>query len=152
VAILFLETVLLSGSIMPEQGWARAFIAITFLLVGVFGWNRFRRIGAESLQMLQGVLTSTHESEPGDSMAELLDVHTEKMVLGAKSCAVGVSLRALDLRARTGASVVGIERKGQMLINPTADSCLSEGDTILLLGDEEQIAAAIRVLSASNRD
>ena len=147
VAVLFLETVMLSGSIMPEQGWARAIVGITFFCVGFIGWNRFRHMGAESLQMLQGVLTNARESEPGESMIGLLDVHTERMVLSKKSCAVDISLRMLDLRARTGASVVGIERKGQMVINPTADTCLAAGDAILLLGDEDQIRAAITALS-----
>lgn len=145
--ILFVETVMLSGSIMPEQGWARVIVLITFVLVGFIGWNRFRHLGADSLQMLQGVLTQDHESEPSDSMAGLLDVHTERVVLTATSLAVNRSLRALDLRARTGASVVGIERLGKMMINPTADTLLAVDDVVILLGDEEQVAEALDLLT-----
>jgi len=55
---------------------------------------------------------------------------------------MGLSLRELDLRARVGASVVGIDRDGRTLVNPTADERLVVGDRILLLGDDEQLAEA----------
>ncbi|NLF98775.1 MAG: cation:proton antiporter, partial [Lentisphaerae bacterium] len=40
MVVLFLEIVLLSGTIMPEQGWARVIMAVVLLLVAVFGWKR----------------------------------------------------------------------------------------------------------------
>lgn len=146
VAALFFETVMLSGTIMPEQGWAKGLMGVTFLLVGVFGWNRFRRMGAESLQTLRGVLTEETEAGPADSTAELLDIHTERFRIGDAVCSPGCSLRELGLRARTGASVIGIERHGRTIVNPTADEKLMAGDVVLLLGDDEQITQARALL------
>ena len=146
VAVLFVETALLSGTIMPEQGWARGIIAATLLLVGLLGWNHFRRLGAESLETLRGVLTRETETDPTDSAAGLLDVHTERVAVGKASEAHGLSLREVDLRARTGASVIGIERAGHTVVNPTADEKLLAGDVALLLGDDEQIAQARALL------
>ncbi len=151
VGVLFFETAMLSGTIMPEQGWARALVGLTLLLVGVLGWRRFRRMGAESLETLTGVLTRETESDPMDSTADLLDIHTERLKIGGSACLCGRSLREINLRARTGASVIGIERGGAGIVNPTAAETLEDGDVLLLLGDDEQIAAARRLIGMSRQ-
>lgn len=56
--------------------------------------------------------------------------------------AIGRSLAELDLRARTGASVLAIRRGDKYLTSPTADVSIVEGDTLYLLGDESDIALA----------
>ncbi len=146
VAALFIESVLLSGSILPEQGWARALVAVTLLLLGLFGWRRFRSVGAESLETLRDVLTRETEAEPTDSSAALLDIHVGHFVLEEGMGGVGRSLRELDLRARTGASVIGIERGGRTVVNPTAGERLEAGDVLLVLGDDVEIGAACGLL------
>ena len=142
VAVLFFEITVLSGTIMPEQGWARAFVGVTLLVVGVFGWKRFRSMGVESLETLRGVLTKEIETDPADSTADLLDIHVERLALRSAAKVCGRSLRETDLRAQTGASVIGIERGGKTIVNPVADERFEAGDTVLLLGDDEQIAQA----------
>jgi CPA2 family monovalent cation:H+ antiporter-2 len=146
VAALFFEITLLSGTIMPEQGWARALVGVTLLVVGVFGWKGFRRMGVESLETLRSVLTKEVETDPTDSTAELLDIHTERLTLRHADRVQGRSLREIDLRAQTGASVIGIERNGKTTVNPMADERLAVGDVVLLLGDDEQIAQARALL------
>ncbi|MDR2849298.1 MAG: TrkA C-terminal domain-containing protein, partial [Verrucomicrobiota bacterium] len=138
--LLFIETALLSGSIMPSQLWARVLVGVILLLVGVFGWSRFWRLGTESLATLRGVLSEEIQAEPADAAAELLDVHTERLKIAPASEVCGQSLRGLNLRARLGVSVIGIERKGVNRVNPTADTTLEAGDLVMVLGDDEQIA------------
>jgi CPA2 family monovalent cation:H+ antiporter-2 len=145
--VLFLEIVLLSGTIMPEQGWARVIMAVVLLLVAVFGWKRFWRLGAESLETLRGVLTKEVETDPAESAADLLDIHTERLNVRGGSSVCGQSLRAINLRARVGVSVIGIEREGVTQVNPTADATLEAGDVVLVLGDDDQIERT-RVLLA----
>jgi CPA2 family monovalent cation:H+ antiporter-2 len=146
IAALFFEITLLSGTIMPEQGWARALVGVTLLVVGVLGWKGFRRMGAESLETLRSVLTKEIETDPADSAAELLDIHTERLMLRNAEKVQGRSLREIDLRAQTGASVIGLERGGKTIVNPMADERLAVGDWVLLLGDDEQIAQARALL------
>ncbi|HRR33814.1 MAG TPA: cation:proton antiporter [Kiritimatiellia bacterium] len=147
VATLFLEIVLLSGSIMPEQGWARFIIAVVLLLVAIFGWKFFWRLGAESLETLRGVLTKEVETDPAESAADLLDIHTERLHVKRGSAVCGLSLREINLRARVGASVIGIERQGTTQVNPTADATLEAGDVVLVLGDDDQIDRVRELLS-----
>ncbi|HNX35418.1 MAG TPA: cation:proton antiporter [Kiritimatiellia bacterium] len=147
MAALFLESVLLSGTIMPEQGWARALVGVTLLVVGVAGWKRFRRVGVESLETLRGVLTKEVETDPTESAADLLDIHTDKIKVGRESVVRGRSLREINLRARVGASVIGIERRGSTIVNPRAEETLEPDDLVVVLGDDEQIVRARGLLT-----
>jgi K+/H+ antiporter YhaU regulatory subunit KhtT len=58
------------------------------------------------------------------------------VVSGASSCA-GRLVRELELRARTGASIVAIERAGKTLVNPGPDDEVQAGDKLLLLGSAD---------------
>jgi CPA2 family monovalent cation:H+ antiporter-2 len=58
------------------------------------------------------------------------------------SPAAGKLIRELQLRTRTGASIVGIERNGASIINPGPDEELQPGDQVLLLGNPSQLDAA----------
>jgi CPA2 family monovalent cation:H+ antiporter-2 len=59
----------------------------------------------------------------------------------------GRTPRDLDLKKRTGAFIVGIEREGQEIVNPDADELLLPSDQLLLLGSREQLDAAVSLLT-----
>jgi CPA2 family monovalent cation:H+ antiporter-2 len=77
----------------------------------------------------------------------LKDALLETVPLPLESSATGKLIRELQLRSRTGASIVGIERNGESVINPSPDDELLAGDRILLLGTESQLAAARTALA-----
>jgi len=56
------------------------------------------------------------------------------------------SLANLDLRGRTGATVLGIVRENASLINPAPETVLQEGDGLWIFGDEEQRTALRELL------
>lgn len=152
IAALFFESAMLSGSVMPEQAWARVLVGATLLVVGVAGWSWFRRVGADSLETLRNVLTKEVETDPSDSAAELLDVHMERATVGRSAGLSGRSLKELNLRARVGASVIGIERGRHTIVNPTADERLLPDDVVLLLGDRDQLMQARALLQGGLRE
>lgn len=145
-SLLFIEIALLSGTIMPHQWWARAIIITAFIAIGLLGWKRFRRLGIESLSTLRTVLTKEVETDLNDSAADILDIHTEKITVSPLSEVCGKSLHELNIRARFGASIIGIERQSATIVNPTAAECLQAGDTLLVLGDDRQISKIKRLL------
>ncbi len=51
----------------------------------------------------------------------------------------GVSLQALNVRARTGTSILAVERAGASHTNPPASFEISAGDRLLVLGDSGNI-------------
>ena len=59
----------------------------------------------------------------------------------------GKKIADLDLRARFGCAVVGIERQGFMITLPPPDSVLYPRDRVLLLGTTEQVRAGKKSLS-----
>jgi CPA2 family monovalent cation:H+ antiporter-2 len=54
--------------------------------------------------------------------------------LGPHSPAVGRTLRQLDLRGLTGATVIAIDRASSDVVYPTADETLRAGDTLVVIG------------------
>jgi len=64
----------------------------------------------------------------------------EEFAISRDSPLVGKTLRDWSVRQRTGATIVGIKRGGEpVMLNPTADTTLAAGDTLIALGYDEQL-------------
>jgi CPA2 family monovalent cation:H+ antiporter-2 len=50
----------------------------------------------------------------------------------------GYSIASLNIRQRTGASIVAIVREGEVIVNPEVSTILQGGDRIAVIGNEEQ--------------
>jgi CPA2 family monovalent cation:H+ antiporter-2 len=59
------------------------------------------------------------------------------------------SLRQLDVRARTGATVVALDRDGELQANPSPDLGLRAGDVLLVYGTGDQLTAVRQLVSVS---
>jgi len=70
---------------------------------------------------------------PGDPVAVRLE---------STSGAVGQSLAELNLRGRSGATVLAISRNGEDIVVPTAEERLQAGDVLALTGSHEAIETA----------
>jgi CPA2 family monovalent cation:H+ antiporter-2 len=66
--------------------------------------------------------------------------------LAPEACAVGKTLRELDLRGLTGATVIAIERQPSDVVYPTAEEILRAGDTLVVTGAAGAVAAARELL------
>jgi len=118
--------------------------------------GRFERVYARAESALSETLTRPHEpaahaSPPAAPPQPLHNVlraaELETVTVAPGSRAAGRLLRELQLRARTGASVVGIERGGESLVNPDPDEELLPGDDVLLIGTKEHLEAARKLLA-----
>jgi monovalent cation:H+ antiporter-2, CPA2 family len=69
------------------------------------------------------------------------DLHMIDCTLPDLADAQGRSIAELNLRARFGCSVVGIERQGFMIPLPTPQTILYPRDRVLLMGTNEQVRA-----------
>ncbi|MBC7976930.1 MAG: cation:proton antiporter [Myxococcales bacterium] len=68
------------------------------------------------------------------------------VTLAATSPAVGQSLAGLDLRARTGVTVLAIARGDHGTVTPSPTEPLHAGDVLAMTGSDEAITAARRML------
>ncbi|HSD85427.1 MAG TPA: NAD-binding protein, partial [Anaerolineae bacterium] len=67
--------------------------------------------------------------------------------LSAASSLIGRTLAEVNIRSRTGASVVALIRNQQLLANPKSLTIFEEGDRIGLIGDQEQLGVARSLIS-----
>jgi CPA2 family monovalent cation:H+ antiporter-2 len=62
---------------------------------------------------------------------------------------IGQTIADANLRARTGASIVALNRENQLIANPKSMTAFQVGDRIGLIGEQDEIEAAERLLSDS---
>ena len=72
---------------------------------------------------------------------------TDLYLLDSESGAAGQSLRELDLRRRSGATVIAVVRDGSSQLNPEPDLSLEAGDCLVLMGSHVEIDSAFDVLA-----
>ncbi len=88
---------------------------------------------------------------PAPELPSLLrDAQLEAVTLNALCPASGKLIGELAIRTATGASIVGIERSGENIINPGPGEELRAEDRVLLLGSRAQIDAASVLLSVGS--
>jgi CPA2 family monovalent cation:H+ antiporter-2 len=152
---IFLCVLALSSALLPSLP---VVIVLALALISATGllWRTFIRLHARA----QGALQETFAQPPAPrnhhgaqetaapALPPLLhEAELRTVALGDGSPAVGKLIAELRLRSLTGASIVGIERNGQNLINPAPDEELQAGDQLLLLGSGGQLESARSLMS-----
>jgi TrkA domain protein len=101
---------------------------------------------ARQIAGIVGGLTYVPRNLP---MAEVIlgDLVLEWFTIEEEAACIGRSIRDLQARTRTGASIVSIiEADHTKSLNPEADTVLREGATLILAGDRRTIKALKRLL------
>jgi monovalent cation:H+ antiporter-2, CPA2 family len=112
--------------------------------------EQIARIRQRGYEMLRS--PSTPQIEMGNLNQAMHKAVTRTVRLGADSPAVGKTLGELDLRGKTGATVIAVIRDGEPKISPGARYKLCDGDTILLSGSPEKTDKAIVILEPEAAD
>ena len=167
---LVLELVLALAVGMPLMAFVQPFLPLSSgmlvlaLILSVLTFAAWRsitnlqghvRAGTELIVEVLARQSREGEAHPGADALE--QVHTmlpgfPEMVpvrLEANSPVLGQTLAALNLRARTGATVLAINRAEAGVVLPTAGERLLPGDVLTLAGPQEAIEAARAVLGAA---
>ena len=142
---LGLFVLVLSSTLLPSLN----VLMILLLLVGFVAWLLWRsliKIYSKAQVALEETFSQPSAphapAEPAALQSLLREANLEAVTLANGSPAAGKLIRELELRSRTGASIVGIERSGARIINPGADDELQAGDQLLLLGTRAQLDSA----------
>ena len=148
VAIVATLVLLVSLTVLPP--WPVLAAAVLLIAVATyFLWRNFSRIYGRAHDALSTTLAESHEHhEEHKHLTTLLkDASLTTVELAEGSPAVGKLIRELQLRSATGASVVGIDRAGESIINPGPDIEFQVGDHVMLLGTKQNLDDARRMLS-----
>ena len=137
---------LLSSTILPGT---RSLLLLTPLLLFLAYLLRdtFNKLYVHG----KGALVATFDNHvletdpvPREEKGHLHEARLETYSVEDGNPCVGRLIGETGLRTRTGASIVGIGRAGNRIINPGPEEEILAGDQILLLGDRQQLAAAMR--------
>ena len=152
-AALGLFVLELSSTLLPSFHVLLVLLVIVAFIAWLL-WRSFIKVYSKAQVALQENLAQAPapriDPTPVALPPLLREADLATVTLAADSPAVGKLIRELELRTRTGASIVGIERGGTNLINPGPDEELSAGSQILLLGTPAQLTAAQAALSRKN--
>jgi len=103
------------------------------------------RIRHEGYQML--MLEAEPHIEMSDIAEALGTASTETLFIEPASPSIGKTLRELEIRARTGSTVVAVVRDGQSEINPGPNFSFAAEDIVVLFGSPQEIEKAIEILN-----
>jgi monovalent cation:H+ antiporter-2, CPA2 family len=147
-----LYIIILSSTLLPSVKVMLVLIVLTAFISWLLR-RSFVKVYSKAQAALQETFAQPPASHPQPPPAALTTLmhgaDLETLIIHARSPAAGKLIRELELRTRTGASIIGIERNGVNLINPSADEELQPGDQLLLLGSPAQLSAARKCLFGS---
>jgi monovalent cation:H+ antiporter-2, CPA2 family len=106
--------------------------------------NQIAAVRRQGYEMLRS--PSLSPINLGNLNAALQSATTETVKLEKNSPVIGKTLAELDLRGRTGATLIAVVRGAETKINPGANYRLQEEDLLVLLGTAEKIERALKVL------
>ncbi len=134
VAVIFLATGEIELYILEADAETPAVTRLTS--------EEARRIGS----VLTGALLTMEREDVEVSFADISDLRIHIHVCPVTKNVVGKSIENLEIRKKTGVTVVAISRKGQSIISPPPETVFEEGDLIVATGERAQIKACQRVI------
>ena len=143
VAGFFIEASMINVSLIPEGIWTRLIVAVVLIALAVFGWRFFAKAGHRATERFLEALSADERRE---KLAKVItytipESAVHRLAIDLASPAVGGTVVSLDIRAKTGASIISIEREGVTIRNVGPDLEFVAGDILVALGDNSQIAA-----------
>ena len=157
VLLIFVVVIAATQAVLPSYAGV-ILLLILVLGFGVALWkstaNLEGHVQAGALAVVQTLASYSRSGENDAPPRQLADVTAMLPGLGPlvalhlpEGCpAVGRTLAELNLRGRTGATILAISRDGASVITPAAEERLQQGDMLALAGTEEAVTAARELL------
>lgn len=146
---------MLSSAILPPWPILLLLMLVIALITRLL-WSFNIRIYAKAQTVLRDVFAGAHDwfsLHPISTVPYFFrDARLGAVNVSRESRVVGQVVRELNLRKQTGATIIGIERQGRMIINPEADETFHPGDRVMLLGTGAQIENARVWLNVNRAD
>ena len=153
IVLLFI-IVIISSTLLPSSN---VLILALFLIIiaGIFLYSSSVKFYAKAQSALQETFLMPADEDESNKNAllqhpVLKDIKLDSVSLKPNSKGINKLIAEIELRSETGATIIGIERKGESIVNPKSDFELAEGDHVLLLGSEKQISAAKEFLNSGS--
>lgn len=139
----FVWMVMLNVPIQPSQTWAKCAVYGVLAVAAIAGWRFFSKAGHRAFQRFDEAAKADERrlAEPRQILFSVPEDAVHKLTLTDASPAIGATVVTLNIRAKTGASVVSVIRDGKIVRNIGAEWEFRIGDTLVVMGDAHQLAA-----------
>ncbi len=107
--------------------------------------NQIQLIRFGGYKMLRGL--SLDQEHLGHVATLLAGATVDHIQIESDSLAVGKTLRDLDIRKISGATVIAIARDGEATTNPEPNIMLQPGDIVVLIGAHRDLDEAVKLLT-----
>ena len=139
----FIEASMINVNLVPEGFWTKLTASGVIVALAVFGWRFFKKAGSHATERFLEALSADERRE---KLAKVIaytipESAVHRLSVDLASPAVGGTVVSLNIRAKTGASIISIEREGETIRNVGPDLEFAAGDILVALGDNSQIAA-----------
>ena len=143
LGLYFIEWTMINLALAPKGGWVPWFTLGFMLIAAVVGWRFFVKAGRRALARFNEALTAEDRRA---SLAKSVSValpegELHRMTLDVSSPAIGLSVVTLNVRAKTGATIVAVVRDGRVTRNIGPSWEFAVGDLVVATGERPQIAA-----------
>lgn len=142
---LALWVMTISAAILPG-GPALVVLLVLVAAVTLVFWRYMIQIHARAQVALRDLMVNTPPAGDEASVETVLpglkELQTTTVRVESGSAVAGRLLREVELRTRTGAVAVAIDRDGHRVAHPGPDDELTAGDSVLLVGTPQQLEAA----------
>lgn len=143
-AVALVQVFMLTVHLIPNEKELRIILALSFVIVVAFFMKHFGKTAKKAGYGFQEALAAERRhlqklKVKKDVILSVPDDFYGRIVLDKSSPSIGKTIKDLDIRAKTGASVVSIERQGERFRNPGADWKFQEGDIVAVIGESPQI-------------
>ena len=149
-ALAFVELLMININLAPAEPWARITVVVVFVLAAVFGWRFFvhavRRANSNFTSAL--AIDARLQKLSREITFSVPENAVKYIPVAVGSPAVGENVVSLNIRSRTGATVVSVRRQGHVNRGVGPEWTFKAGDGITAIGDEDQLAALEEMLAA----
>ena len=140
----FAQVAAFNWNLAPTGLWPRIALFGAILAIAAALWKRLRAAGVSAARHFRAAVEAEKRHSERASGEVLLAIPGDFYAcvnIKANSRAVGETIRSLDVRARTGASITSVDRGGVRSRNPGPSWTFAPGDEVMVIGEPAQIRA-----------
>lgn len=149
---LLMMTFALSSAIL-QSVWVLILLMVITAAIGLWQRPKMIKVYSQAQMAIQSVFSSDQGTQQHHASAaktpehEHMDMNVKSLSIPDTSKFIGLSIRNIELRTKTGATLVGIQRNDKRIVNPGPDEIIITGDTLFILGTPHQLHSAFDMLS-----
>ncbi len=147
-ALWFLQLSVVNVNLHPEEPVAQWALFVMMVAAAASGWRFFQKSAARAGVRLAEAMNAdarlrnfTHEVPDNPLVLTVPAEKVHRIEIPDLSPAIGFSVAQLGIRAKTGATVIRVNRDGKLHRNTGPDWVFRPGDLVIAYGEGPQIAA-----------